>query len=142
MKHIWNQPSYSDHGMVSLKVNFETIDRNQGIFKCPLSELHLDVNYQSIIKSNRSKMRRKNLWIQLRLKSRKSLCASLGQDPSKVGFEIAEWFWLSEIQNLAQNCLRLKRMSIWQWGYIKRHYMIISCIIIRSNLCYSQRVLS
>ena len=40
--------------MVSLRVGFDTIDRDQGIFKCP-SELHLDVNYQSIIKSTITK---------------------------------------------------------------------------------------
>ena len=128
--------------MVSLNENFQTIDRIPAIFKCP-SELHLGVSYQSIIKTNQSKIRRKNLWIQLRLKSRKSLCASLGQDPSKIGFEIAEWFWLSEIKKSSpKKYLRSKDLSLWQRGYIKRHYyMIISCINTRSKLCYSQRIL-
>ena len=54
MRHIWNQLSYSDHAMVSLTVDFETIDRCQGIFKYP-SEVHEDVNCQSIIKSTITK---------------------------------------------------------------------------------------
>ena len=36
--------------MVTVKVDFETIERGQGIFKCP-SELHLDRSYQHIIHS-------------------------------------------------------------------------------------------
>ena len=36
--------------MVTVRVDFETIDRGHGIFKCP-SELHLDVSYQHIIHS-------------------------------------------------------------------------------------------
>ena len=36
--------------MVTVRVDFETIERGQGIFKCP-SELHLDVSYQHIIHS-------------------------------------------------------------------------------------------
>ena len=36
--------------MVMVRVDFETIDRGHGIFKCP-SELHLDVSYQHIIHS-------------------------------------------------------------------------------------------
>ena len=36
--------------MVTVRVDFETIDRGHGIFKCP-SELHLDTSYQSIIHS-------------------------------------------------------------------------------------------
>ena len=41
MKHIWNQPSFTNG-------DFETIEKGKGIFKSPL-ELHLDVNYQGII---------------------------------------------------------------------------------------------
>ena len=48
MRHIWNQSSLSDHAMISISVDFETIERGKGIFKCSL-ELHLDVNYQNII---------------------------------------------------------------------------------------------
>ena len=36
--------------MVTVVVDFETIDKGYGLFKCP-SELHNDVNYQAIIKS-------------------------------------------------------------------------------------------
>ena len=50
MKHTWNQSKYSDHAMVTVVVDFETIDKGYGLFKCP-SELHHDVNYQAIIKS-------------------------------------------------------------------------------------------
>ena len=50
MKHTWNQRKYSDHAMVTVVVDFETIDKGYGLFKCP-SELHHDVNYQAIIKS-------------------------------------------------------------------------------------------
>ena len=50
MEHTWNQRKYSDHAMVTVVVDFETIDKGYGLFKCP-SELHHDVNYQAIIKS-------------------------------------------------------------------------------------------
>ena len=50
MKHTWNQSIYSDHAMVTVVVDFETIEKGYGIFKCP-SELHHDVNFQAIIKS-------------------------------------------------------------------------------------------
>ena len=50
MKHTWNQSKYSDHAMVTVVVDFETIDKCYGLFKCP-SELHHDVDYQAIIKS-------------------------------------------------------------------------------------------
>ena len=36
--------------MVTVVVDFETIDKGYILFKCP-SELHHDVNYQAIIKS-------------------------------------------------------------------------------------------
>ena len=36
--------------MMTVRVDFETIDRGHGIFKWP-SELHLDTSYQSIIHS-------------------------------------------------------------------------------------------
>ena len=42
MKHTWNQSKYSDHAMVTVVVDFETIDKGYGLFKCP-SELHQDV---------------------------------------------------------------------------------------------------
>ena len=50
MKHTWCPREVSDHAIVTVRVDFETIDRGQGIFKCP-SELHLDVSYQHIIHS-------------------------------------------------------------------------------------------
>ena len=55
MKHTWNQSKYSDHAMVTVVVDFETIDKGYGLLlKCP-SELHHDVNYQAIIKSTITK---------------------------------------------------------------------------------------
>ena len=39
MTHTWNQSKYSDHTMVTVVVDFETIDKGYGLFKCP-SELH------------------------------------------------------------------------------------------------------
>ena len=36
--------------MVTFRVDFKTIERDHGMFKCP-SELHLDVSYQHIIHS-------------------------------------------------------------------------------------------
>ena len=50
MKRTWCQHEVSDHAMVTVRVDFETIDRSQGFFKCP-SELHIDVSYQHIIHS-------------------------------------------------------------------------------------------
>ena len=50
MKHTWCPREVSDHAMVTVRVDFETIDRGHGIFKYP-SELHLDVCYQQIIHS-------------------------------------------------------------------------------------------
>ena len=44
MKHTWCPREVSDHAMVMVRVDFETI------FKCP-SELHLDISYQHIIHS-------------------------------------------------------------------------------------------
>ena len=44
MKHTWNQSKYSDHAMITVVVDFETIDKGYGLFKCP-SELHHDINY-------------------------------------------------------------------------------------------------
>ena len=54
MKHAWNHSSYSDHAMVIIVVDLETIEKGYGIFKCPL-ELHHDLNYQGIIKSTITK---------------------------------------------------------------------------------------
>ena len=54
MKHTSNQSKYSDHAMVTVVVEFETIEKGYGIFKCP-SELNHDVNYQAIIKSTITK---------------------------------------------------------------------------------------
>ena len=104
IRHIWNQSSYSDHAIVSLKVNFETIDRGQGIFKGP-SELPMDMNYQSIIKSTITNCSieeqpesdaRKELMetIEGKIKIEFTL-ASHRQDLSRVGFEAMERFLLS-----------------------------------------------
>ena len=51
MKHIWCPIEVSDHAMVMVRIDFETIDRGHDVFKCP-SELHLDVSYQHTIHSN------------------------------------------------------------------------------------------
>ena len=48
--HTWCQREVSDLAIVTVRVDFETIDRGHGIFKCP-SELHLCTSYQSIIHS-------------------------------------------------------------------------------------------
>ena len=50
MKHTWFPREVSDHALVTVRVDFETIDRSHGTFKCP-SELHLHVSYQHIIHS-------------------------------------------------------------------------------------------
>ena len=50
MKHTWCPREVSDNAMGRITVDFETIVRGHGIFKCP-SELHLDVGYQHIIHS-------------------------------------------------------------------------------------------
>ena len=50
MKHTCNQSNYSEHATVTFLVDFETIENGYGIFKCP-SELHHNINYQTIIKS-------------------------------------------------------------------------------------------
>ena len=41
MNHTWNPKDVLDHAMVTVKVDFETIECGQSIFKCP-SELLLD----------------------------------------------------------------------------------------------------
>ena len=50
MNHYWYRKEISDHALVSVRVDFETIERGHGIFRCP-SELHLDHSYQNIIES-------------------------------------------------------------------------------------------
>ena len=50
MNHYWYRKEISDHALVSIRVDFETIERGHGIFRCP-SELHLDHSYQNIIES-------------------------------------------------------------------------------------------
>ena len=50
MKHTWNPKEVSHQSVVTVKVDFETIECSHGHFKCP-SELHLDVSYQHIIPS-------------------------------------------------------------------------------------------
>ena len=35
MKRRWNQSTHSDHAMISLSVDFETIEYGKGIFKYP-----------------------------------------------------------------------------------------------------------
>ena len=47
MKQTWNQSNYSNYTSV---VDFETIEKGYGNFRCP-SEPHHDLNYQAIIKS-------------------------------------------------------------------------------------------
>ena len=50
MNHYWYRKEISEHALVSIRVDFETIERGHGIFRCP-SELHLDPSYQCIIQS-------------------------------------------------------------------------------------------
>ena len=54
MNHTLNHMDVLDHAMVTVKVDFESIERSQGIFKCP-SELHLGESYQHIINSTTRK---------------------------------------------------------------------------------------
>ena len=49
MKHIWNQSNLSNHAMISISVDYETIE------KVGPSELHQDVNYQSVIHSTKKR---------------------------------------------------------------------------------------
>ena len=51
VNHYWYRKAISEHALVSVRVDFETIERGHGIFRCP-SELHLDPSYQSIIESS------------------------------------------------------------------------------------------
>ena len=85
--------------MVTVVVDFETIDKGYGLFKCP-SELHNDVNYQAIIKSTIQKClleemeeteERNDL---LNLVDKKLIeefaLTNHRQDPGKNGFEETE----------------------------------------------------
>ena len=49
MKQIWNQSNLSNHAMISISVDYETIE------KVGPSELHQDVNYQSVIHSTKKR---------------------------------------------------------------------------------------
>ena len=111
MKHILNQTSHSDHGMLSLSVDFKTIEEGEGIFKCP-SEFHLNMNHQGIIHSSitehlienqpESDIKKELIKIvEAKLIDEYSL-AFLRQDPSKVGFENEERFLLCKIESLGQ----------------------------------------
>ena len=112
MKHTWNQSKYSDHAMVTVVVDFETIDKGYGLFKCP-SELHHDVNYQAIIKSTILKclleeqeetdekyhhlnLVDQKLWEEYALTHHR-------QTPGKNGFGETERLMLSNIENLSNS---------------------------------------
>ena len=109
MKHTWNQSKYSDYAMVTVVVDFETIDKGYGLFKCP-SELHHDVNYQAIIKSTITKClleeqeeteERNNLLNLVDLKlSEEYALTNHRQTPGKDGFEETERLLLSNIEVL------------------------------------------
>ena len=97
MKQTWNQSSSSDHAMVTIVVDFDTIKKGYGIFKCP-SELQPDVNYQAIIKSiikcllekqpERDTRNDLNI-IEMKINEQFTL-ASLRQTPGKDGFDNTE----------------------------------------------------
>jgi len=112
MKHTWNQRKYSDHAMVTVVVDFETIDKGYGLFKCP-SELHNDVNYQAIIKSTILKCLIEEIeesdekYHHLNLVDRKLweeyALTNHRQTPGKNGFEATERLLLSNIENLSNS---------------------------------------
>ena len=58
MRHTWNNQDILDQAMVSISEDFETIFRDQGLFKCP-TELNFDDSYQNIIRSNIAKFIRR-----------------------------------------------------------------------------------
>ena len=99
MKHTWNQRKYSDHAMVTIVVDFETIDKGYGTLKCP-SELHHDDNYQPIIKSTITKClleeqeeteERNNLLNLVDMKlSEEYALTNHRQTPGKDGYEETE----------------------------------------------------
>ena len=41
MKHTWYPREVSDHAMVTVKVDFETIEHGIGLFRCPLSTIYI-----------------------------------------------------------------------------------------------------
>ena len=97
--------------MVSLSVDFETIEGGKAFFKSS-SELMVDLNYQGIIKSRITKSL---LEEQLKFETRYELLGiienklfnehtltSLRQDTGKDGFENTEIFLQSNIVDLAQ----------------------------------------
>ena len=43
MNHTWCPHEVSDHAMVTVRVDFEMIDRGHGIFKCPLNFISTSV---------------------------------------------------------------------------------------------------
>ena len=107
MKHTWNQCKYSDHVMVTVVVDFESIEKSYGIFKCPSEQLHHDVDYQAIIKSMITKClleeqqeseTRMDLLNIIHMKiNEEYTVASLRQTPGKDGFENTERLLLSNI---------------------------------------------
>ena len=50
MNDIWNSKEVSDHAIVMVRVDFETIECSHGMIKYS-SDLHLDVSYQHMIHS-------------------------------------------------------------------------------------------
>ena len=93
-------------------MDFETIEKGYGIFKCP-SELHHDVNYQAIIKSTITKCllekqpeteTRNDLLniIDMKINEEYEL-ASLRRTPGKNCFENSERLLLSNIAILDQS---------------------------------------
>ena len=98
--------------MVTVVVDFETIDEGYGLFKCP-SELHHDVNYQAIIKSTiikclleeQDETDERNH--HLNLVDQKILeeyaLTNHRQTPGTIGFEETERLMLSNIEVLSNS---------------------------------------
>ena len=95
--------------MVTVVVDFETIDKRYGLFKFP-SELHHDVNYQAIIKSTITKClleeqeetEERNTLLNVVDKKliKEYALTNHRQSPCKNGFEENERLMLSNIEVL------------------------------------------
>ena len=97
--------------MISILVDFETIQQGKEIFKCT-SELHLDASYENIIhstiwkhliecKPGSEEKKRLVRVIKTKLSTELSL-ATIWQDPSLVDFKLAESLLLSRANKLPQ----------------------------------------
>ena len=111
MSHYWYRKEISDHALISIKVDFEMIERGNGIFRCP-TELHLDPSYQNIIEStvkkwlidsqpeSEEKMKLSKLADSL-LNTHHNL-ALIRQDPGTEYFGVAEKVMMNNAQTICQ----------------------------------------